>query len=329
MSAEAREFAFQLVLLVGVPLIAWITFLIAEKVRSLSVKKGEQFRLFGTTRIFFAVGGVLLIAWGAMNSSVRPIDYVALSAGVGALLLLYPLIANLRNLGVQWGLLATFAQSVLVVLAGALAIAGINYGQSIAWPSASAIQAYTSLITWPVLAFLAGVLFFPHLVRILGNVESLEGFGGKISLRRQEQIESAVSEQVEEEVDAGNAVEAIRRLTRGVRSQANRYSNIIQAWTVVSKIISELAVPVGGPDDLTRVRQNINLLRDKGLLGEQLAKELDDLFKERNRLKRRDAPIDANEHRSFLERAQRLAEQLAAFSGRLSSPSTPTSEVRH
>lgn len=331
MSQEALELSKQLAVLVGLPLVLWLAFLVADKARSLSTGKGEPHRLFGTVRLLFAVGGALLVAWGAFRSAGEPLDYTGLCVGLGGTLILYPLISNIRVLGVTWGLLSTFSQTVLVLVGGALGAFALSYGSTLEWPALATLEAYSSLVTWPVVALLGGIVFFPHLTRILGNVDSLEGFGGKISLHRQEQIDSVVSEQVEEEVDANDAVEEIRRLPRGVRAQERRYSNVISAWGVLSKLIAAIAAPYGGKSDLTKVRENLKLLREKGILDVALIERAERLFRERNGFKRRDAPISASEHLSYLDRAQHLAERLRPLNIKPSAPLVGGSglEVRH
>lgn len=330
MSPEAVEFAKQLSILIGLPVVVWLAFLIAGKARSLSAQKGEPHLLFGSTRLLFAVVGAALISWGIANFASRPLDYSMLSCGVGVVLISYPLISNLRALGVLWGLLATFAQSVLVLVAGALGVFAFSYGQQLAWPSLATLQGYASLVTWPVVTLFGGLLFFPYLARILGNVESLEGFGGKISLRKQEQIEDAVAEQVEEEVDVQNAVDEIRKLPRSVRAQSRRYTNIINAWGILAKLISELAVPFGGKNDLTKVRENLKLLLERGVVDQNIVDRAERLFKERNGFKRRDAPIEAAEHRSYLDRAQVLAEKMVQLNIKPSAGSVgAVSSARH
>jgi hypothetical protein len=275
--------------------------------------------LFGTFRIVFVVGGVVLLGLAAFTWGVRPADYSWICVGVAAALFVYPLLSNLRRLGAVWGVLSTFAQASSVALAAALVWVGREQIQRIQIPPLNTLQIYASLVTWPIVALLGGIAFFPHVSRILANVDTLEGFGGKISLRQRREIEDDVEGSLQQNVGAelsnskesGTiAVQEIAALQRGVRTQENRYRNIISAWAVLSRIITGVASSYGGADNLQLIRTNVALLVEKGVMNEQIEAEALALFAERNGFKAREAPIEAAEHRVYLDRAQALAEKL-------------------
>lgn len=315
MSSEALSLLGKLALYVGLPVAAYLSILVARKAAEVSTG-GKPHRLILTERLLLVAGGVFLIGLGVRSNGEQPRDYVNLAIGVGVVLLLVPLVANMRRLKFGFGLQATLAQALLVGAAFAAFLLVSAQAQRITWPTLETLRAVSSLVTWPVVALLAGIVFFPDVSRILGNVESLEGFGGKVSFRRKEEIEEEVEEALSEDIqiEADGAAQEIHRLSRSVRTQENRYTNVITAWGVLAKVITTIAVGQGGSNDYRFIRENVRLLTDKGILPSDIGEEAIRLFAERNRYRRRtSSKITADEHRSFLDAAEALAKRLQPF----------------
>jgi hypothetical protein len=315
MSSEALGLLGKLALYVGLPVAAYVSILVARKAAEVAAS-GKPHRLILTERLLFVAAGVFLIGLGVRSNGEQPRDYVNLAIGVGVVLLLVPLAANVRRLKFGFGVRATLAQVLLVGTAFAAFLLISAQARQIAWPSLETLRAVSSLVTWPVIVLLAGIVFFPDISRILGSVESLEGFGGKVSFRRKEEIEEEVEEALSEDIqiEADGAAQEIHRLSRSVRTQENRYANVITAWGVLAKVITTIALPHGGTDDGRRIRENVRLLSDKGVLPSDIGAEAVRLFAERNGYRRRtSSKITADEHRHFLDAAEALANRLQQF----------------
>ncbi|MBY0566086.1 MAG: hypothetical protein K2P70_02155 [Hyphomonadaceae bacterium] len=315
MSSEALSLLGKLALYVGLPVAAYLSILVARKAAEVSAS-GKPHRLILTERLLFVAAGIFLIGLGVASFREQPRDYSALAISVGAVLLVVPLVANVRRLKLGFGLQATLAQGLLVGTAFVAFLLISIQAQRITWPTLETLRGVSSLVTWPVIVLLAGIVFFPDISRILGSIESLEGFGGKVSFRRKEEIEEEVEEALSQDIqiEADGAAQEIHRLSRTVRTQENRYANVITAWGVLAKVITTIALPHGGANDYRRIRENVRLLSDKGVLPSDIGEEAVRLFAERNGYRRRtSSKITADEHRRFLDAAEALANRLQPF----------------
>lgn len=312
MSLEALNLLSKLAVYLGVPIAAYVSLLIARHAAKI-IEDGNSHPLIFTERILFVAAGVVLIALGAISFGNQPTDYTTIAVSVGLALLIVPLMSNIKCWKLAFGLQATFAQMLLVTTAFATVWWLSFQAQQISWPALTTVRDYLSLITWPVIVLVAGIVFFPALNRILGNVESLEGFGAKMSFRRKEEIEEEVEVALVEDIqiNSDGVEQEIHRLSRTVRTQEKRYTNVITAWGVLAKVITIIAVKYGGSNDRRFIRENVDLLLEKEILSKEISDETVRLFAKRNGFRRRtSSKITADEHRSYLNAAEELAKEL-------------------
>lgn len=319
MSAEAQELLGRLVALVGLPLALWLCWLIAKKVKGISIdsKEGrQQHHLFTTTRIFFVVAGVTLIGWGALSLGARPTDYILICFGIGAALLFYPLVSNLLRLGLLWGTLGTAAQIVLVVVAAAIVVLSVEASRGVSVPSVESLSGYVSLLTWQMLALVAGIVFFPQVYRILGGVKEFDIFGvkGRLNLQEAEQVQEEAEDEVQQAVAKEGAVEALQEAVDEQADNAReRYKTAMKVWSAVAYIIRDLAVQNGSNlSAANQTSEQIPELLKKGVLTASQAKRAEELLGIRNGWRANASrPVDQREFASFKHRSKLLGTQLS------------------
>jgi hypothetical protein len=343
LSPQAEALARLLLVVVGLPIIGWLCAVIGERAKTESLKRNgnrpDQYRLFWTVRLIFVAGAVTLLGLALVSLSTQPTDYLAICLGISIALLVYPVWANFSRLGFTWGALGTAAQVVSLGLVAGSVWFGLPVLSQSQVPTVDVLRSYVSLLTWPVVTVVGGIVFFPYVARILENVDSLEGFGGKISLRRRQEIEDVVEASIQDDVaseltassmGATVAADEIGDLPRRVRRADAKYSNVIKAWSILSRLIANIARAAGHPN-INISKSGLRELAARGVLQEGLAAEALALFAERNSFRSREAPISATEHGRYLTRAQELAVKLAALLPTAEAPSgaSQTGATRH
>lgn len=319
LSAEGQLLIQQIGLYLVLPIGAWLSYqtaLLVEKKQNEALDDERQpHRLVLTSRFAFVLAGLVLLGAAAKNFASAPLDYLWISAASGCALLLYPLVSNLirlKTLGFA-GFAAQLGLAFSTVAAAYFVWVGLRSAFSL---SAETLQEYVSLLTWQVLALLAGIVFFPQLYRLMGGVRefNLFGFRGRLEIEETQDAEEEAEQEAKEVFKSEGAKEALQEVANEqADSPIERYKAAMKVWSVVAYIVRDLAVANKSTyDAANQTREQIQELLTQKILTKAQVKRATKLLDLRNQWKRNpQRPIEQEAFNSFMRKSRRLGNELS------------------
>lgn len=177
---------------------------------------------------------------------------------------------------------------------------------------ASTIQPYVDLLTWQVIAVVAGFLFAPAVYVLVLRIKKFRMGENEFDLSSQkiEQMQKRATQDAEHKdaESAADEVETIADADAGNIQQ--RLEKVLKAWGNIQLIIRDAAAPIGGARGLNSAMPNLRLLQSKGLVTPADVETAQDLRDRRSEYTADPSQLSAREFRSYAVKAGKFAERL-------------------